>query len=188
MFTRSRAHRDIIVWEIAGTMFILAAGSLLHFVYVWSGYADIVSLFAPVNESIWEHLKLGFWPLIVWSVCEFAFIRRKVNNFFPARLAGSICLSLFIVIVYYTYTFFTGKPILAVDISSFVAGTALCQTICLVVYFRPPARRIINAFGAGGLALIALCFAVFTHATPRLGIFRDRPHGAYGPVKTTLPE
>lgn len=43
-------------YEIYGILFTAAAGTLLHFVYEWSGSAVIVGLFAPVNESVWEHI------------------------------------------------------------------------------------------------------------------------------------
>ena len=45
--------------------FILAAigGTLLHFVYGWFPN-PITMIFAPVNESIWDHLKLIYWPFL----------------------------------------------------------------------------------------------------------------------------
>lgn len=38
-------------------------GSLLHFAY---GLLPLpaVGMFAPVNESVWEHLKLLYWPVL----------------------------------------------------------------------------------------------------------------------------
>ena len=39
------------------------AGAGLHFVYELCPL-PIVGLFAPVNESVWEHLKLFFWPFL----------------------------------------------------------------------------------------------------------------------------
>ena len=42
----------------------LALGVLLHFLYYWLPY-PIVALFSPVRESLWEHLKIIFWPLLL---------------------------------------------------------------------------------------------------------------------------
>ena len=36
---------------------IVIAGTLLHFVYGWSGRNLLVGLVSPVNESVWEHTK-----------------------------------------------------------------------------------------------------------------------------------
>ncbi len=41
----------------------ILAGCVLHFVYGWLPNA-VTALFSPVNESLWEHLKLVFWPYL----------------------------------------------------------------------------------------------------------------------------
>lgn len=48
-----------------GILFINLFGILLHFLYDFSGKVLIVGIFAPINESVWEHLKLGFYPIIL---------------------------------------------------------------------------------------------------------------------------
>ena len=42
----------------------LIIGSLLHNVYVWfpNGFTALI---APVNESLWEHTKIIFYPLLL---------------------------------------------------------------------------------------------------------------------------
>lgn len=37
----------------------------LHFTYEWLGQQAIIGLFTPTNESIWEHLKLIYWPIVL---------------------------------------------------------------------------------------------------------------------------
>ncbi len=184
---RGKTERaSIFLWEAGGAAFVIAAGSVLHFVYDWSGGSNLAALFSPVNESVWEHLKLGFWPLVLFSAVEFPFVRRRAPNFLLAKFLGVTALGILIVLVFYTYTSFTGRPILAVDIGSFSLGTVVCQLLSLLLYFktRPsPAARIA---GAAGLALIACCFMLFTFVTPRFEIFRDRHTGGYGPVKSEV--
>ena len=56
-----------IISCIQGTAlhFVLVAaflGTLNHFLYFLSGQSPIVALFCPVNESVWEHLKLLYFP------------------------------------------------------------------------------------------------------------------------------
>ena len=41
---------------LAGILFTITAGTLLHFCYEWSGENPFVALFAPVSESVWEHV------------------------------------------------------------------------------------------------------------------------------------
>jgi len=40
-----------------------AAGVLLHFLYGWLP-SPLTAIFSPVKESIWEHLKILYWPLL----------------------------------------------------------------------------------------------------------------------------
>lgn len=49
-------------WIIAWVLTTLA-GVLLHFLYIWLPN-PLTALIAPVNESVWEHLKLLFWPYL----------------------------------------------------------------------------------------------------------------------------
>lgn len=48
----------VITWLAA-----LLAGFVLHFLYKWQPNA-VTALFSPVNESLWEHIKLIFWPFL----------------------------------------------------------------------------------------------------------------------------
>lgn len=54
-----KAERQILV----GVPVLFLAGTLLHFLYGLSGEFFLVGLLAPVNESVWEHLKLALWPI-----------------------------------------------------------------------------------------------------------------------------
>lgn len=63
-------------WEVLGLIFVLAAGNLLHFVYEWCGESPIAGVLASVNESTWEHMKLLTTPWVLWSIVEFAALRR----------------------------------------------------------------------------------------------------------------
>ena len=49
-------------WEIAGALTVLGVASALHFAFEWSNNFRLLAPFVPVNESIWEHLKMAFWP------------------------------------------------------------------------------------------------------------------------------
>ena len=110
-----KTNKKIINWEIASTLFVIFFGSFLHFIYQISNNSEFVALFAPVNESVWEHLKLGFWALFIFMILEYFFINKLVHNFFLAKFLGIIAMELTIVIIFYSYTFFTKESILFVD-------------------------------------------------------------------------
>ena len=47
-----------------GFLATVLLGTGLHFLYAWRPI-PLFGLFAPVNESVWEHLKLLYWPFLV---------------------------------------------------------------------------------------------------------------------------
>ncbi len=47
-------------------------GSLLHFLFDWSKHNRFVMLFAAVNESYWEHIKIAVWPVFFLQAVLFA--------------------------------------------------------------------------------------------------------------------
>ena len=86
-----------------------AVGTLLHFLYKWTGGSYIVGLFSAVNESVWEHLKLLFIPVFLSTVIENLIYGKALKNFFFSRLV-SVLLGLFAIItLHYGYTGAIGK-------------------------------------------------------------------------------
>lgn len=64
---------------LLGIPFISMVGSIMHFIYDWSGKLVLVGIIAPVNESVWEHLKLTFLPTIFWWVFSYFILSKRDN-------------------------------------------------------------------------------------------------------------
>ncbi|UCB46064.1 MAG: hypothetical protein JSV25_01180 [Spirochaetota bacterium] len=173
-------EKIVLIWEIGVTLFVISFGTVLHFMYAWTNYSPVIGLFAPVNESVWEHFKLGFWSLILISLIEYPFIKQQINNFFLAKLVGVISLELVIVIFFYTQIAIRGESSLAIDIGSYVAGAVVCQLVAMQIMKKSQNRIAANTLGIAGLILIAVVFMVFTYRTPRVSIFKDENTGEYG--------
>jgi hypothetical protein len=173
-------EKKLLRWEWWGAVVCVLAGSALHFAYPWSHGSPIVALFAPVNESVWEHLKLGLWPLGILSVLEWIGVARGRNRWFPAKLAGIVSMMLFIVLFFYGYNAVLHRELLVLDIGSFVAGVALCQAVSLAIVRGGRGSPRGNAAGAAGLLALVALFMIVTWVPPRWELFRDPPTGTYG--------
>ncbi len=172
--------KNVLAWEIAGIFFITLAGSSLHFLFEWSGRFLPVALIAAVNESVWEHLKLAFWPSLIFAAIEYPFVRKHTDNFLAAKVSGISVMPLVIVAVFYSYTAIIGRSILAVDISSFVLAVVLGQLTGYAVMRR---RRVSNRtknVSITVLVVLTLAFSFLTYFPPRLPLFRDSRNGEYG--------
>lgn len=172
-------ERKINKWENLGILWIIIIGSLFHFTYKWSNNNIIVGMFSPVNESVWEHLKLGYWSLILYSIIEYPFIKKYINNFFLGKALGIATLEATIIIIFYSYTAITKKNILWIDISSYVVGAILCQLVSRSI-IKKKASKTFETAGLILLILIGFVLIFFTFYPPKFPIFMDPITKTYG--------
>lgn len=159
-------------YHIAGFFFVLILGTLLHFTYNFSGQNKFVSYFSAVNESVWEHLKLIFFPALIFSIVEFFTYGREESDFWAIKMTAVLSSMLFIVVFFYTYSGVLGFNIAVLDILSF----AIADFILFYVSFN-----MLKASSSGNkadslkaiavLLLLAVCFIIWTDNPPDLGIF-----------------
>ena len=96
--------KRLFYWELAGALFTAALGTLLHFVYDWSGGWGAAAAFSAVNESTWEHMKLLFFPMFLFSVVQVCCLGRNYPNFLAARGVSTVTGVALIPVLFYTYT------------------------------------------------------------------------------------
>jgi len=171
--------RKILALEIAGTLFIIFLGTALHFAFDFSGKSPIVGSFSAVNESVWEHLKLPFWPSLLWMLIEMYPLRKAASNFFTSKAIGTIVMIVFIPVVFYSYTAFT-KENLAVDIATFMIAVVIGQVISYKLFKKGKPSKRTEIIAIIVIALLAIIFVTFTFYPPHLSIFQDSNTGRYG--------
>ena len=91
-----------------GITIISVVETLLHFLYELSGHNKFVAIFAAVNESIWEHIKICMISTILWSLYD-GYIYGTTSNYFISKSLSLLTIIILIPILFYMYTFFTKK-------------------------------------------------------------------------------
>lgn len=167
------------LFSIFGFVFTSLAGTLLHFL------PDLVEnnfvyLFAPTNESVWEHLKLLFYPYLVFMTAEYFAYGKYREGFLGAKLRGVLVGNALIVLVHYLYTGIVGTASSALDIALFFIGTAVAYALPYVLIKRGAAKNYSATMALVGFLLVILTFSVFTFVTPKLAIFLDMESGTWG--------
>ena len=119
-------HKFIRRKDIPYIILTILLGSVFHFLYDFSEQNPFTALFTPINESVWEHLKLLFFPLFFVTIIQYHVIRPMKTAFFGSRLAGAWGGMAFIVIFFYIYTAVLGTDLLLMDLLLFVIGVFLC--------------------------------------------------------------
>ncbi len=165
--------RSLKLWQLGGFFFTGIAGVLLHFLYEWTNQSTIVALFSAVNESIWEHKKLLFFPMFIFALIEYHAFGKDYKNFWCSKLAGTAVGLLLIPMLYYTYTGALGVSadwfnIVIFFISACAAYYLEYQLLKREIEFCKSSK---TAFII--LCLIALMFIVFTYTQPQIPLFQD---------------
>lgn len=158
---------------LAGILFTLIAGTLLHFCYEWSGENPFVALFAPVSESVWEHLKLLFFPVLVYTLFEIIVLFKVSGSFLTARVLGVILGMFFILAAFFTYTGIIGRNFLATDILIFALSVFVTFLSSRYLEVRCPSLNLPLLANYALLLLIVTCFFSFTFSPPGLPMFQS---------------
>lgn len=161
------AKRNVIAFFI-----ISIIGTLSHFVYEWTGKPYLIGLFFPVNESTWEHLKLLFFPSLIYFAVLFFTLKEKPVNYAPAVAVSLFAGMLSIVVMFYTYQGVLGRNIDFLNILIYFLGVIVTlfvmQRIIKKEAFSSGFANIISLLY---LFLTAILFIAFSFNPPSLGIF-----------------
>ena len=159
-------NKKILKYEIFSTILIFILGVLFHFIYEWTNNNIFVGIISPVNESIWEHLKLIYIPMVISIILNQIFIKDKKENYICAKTKGIFVGMAFIVIFYYTYSGIIGKNIDMLNILSFFIATIIAEYYSYKNILKNiSCNKILSILL---LVMIFLLFVIFNFKTPKI--------------------
>lgn len=158
------------IFFAVGALFTLILGTVGHFFYEWSGESPIVGIFFPVNESVWEHMKLTVFPTALYL--GIASFRVRGKNYALASFLALFISAALIPLLFYTYTGIAGRSILAVDIAAFFFSVLAGYAAAFVAYNSSP-HPVLNELAIIGIIAIAVCFFTFTVFPPDFILFKE---------------
>lgn len=169
-------QNKLLLTTVIGSLFTSIVGTLAHFTYEWSNENFLVGLFTPVSESTWEHMKLLFFPMLIFGI----FVFMRVGQDFPCLsyayplgiLAGTVAIP----VLFYTYSGILGRTYTPIDILIFYISVILAFA---VIYIATLCCQKQNLYAKKCViilwllvVLLAISFMAFTVYTPSLGIFQ----------------
>lgn len=161
---------------------LFVVGTAFHFLYELCGNNFIIGLFAPVNESIFEHTKLAMLPVMLWWIIYYIAKGKKYNinknKWFTASLVSLITSILLIPFIFYFYTQAFGVESLIFDIIIFLIAVICGQLLGL--HFYKHSNGFNYKFVLYIFIIIVLLYILFTLNPPTLPIFKDTSTNLYG--------
>ena len=172
--------KKVAYWQMGGFLFTAVVGTLLHFLFDWTGQNIFVALFSAVNESIWEHLKLLFYPMAAAAVVQHFVWGKDTASFWCIKLIGISSGLMLIPVVYYTYTGILGVKADWFNIAIFFVAAAFVYWLEAKLLQRQFSCRMGSKKALVAIILLAVLFTVFTFTPPHIPFFQDPVTGTYG--------
>ncbi len=174
-------RKNLFLWQFGGFALSSLAGTILHFLYDWTGKNPIVALVSGINESTWEHMKLLFVPLFLCALVQRRFC-RDCADFWSVKLRGIVMGLALIPVLFYTYNGAVGKSPDWVNIGIFFVAAAMAFWLETRLFRQgnvvSPAPHISFTL----ICLIGVLFVVFTFIPPHIPLFQDPLTHTYGPT------
>ena len=161
-----------ILWQAAGFATVTFGGTILHFLYDWTGGNVLISPFSGVNESTWEHMKLLYWPLLFFALAQRPFFREQAN-YWCVKLAQILLGLALIPVLFYTYNGIFGKSPDWINIAIFYISAGLAFLFERWAFHHDRLNCKHPRLALAAICLIGALFVVFTYAPPRIPLFRD---------------
>lgn len=158
-------------YTLAGIIFTVTGGFCLQITYYLSSQLWIVAIFAPVNTSLWEQLKLLFIPMALFAAFETGMLRDSYPRLLPARIYGIAAGLLLQLSITCTYYAITAHRFWLLDFISFAVavGGAFLSSHWIQLKYRLTKNECERSLMI--LTALIICFVFFTFVHPNIALF-----------------
>ena len=171
--------------KIIGIFISFVLSVILHFMYGLFPNT-FISIIAPVNESIWEHMKLIISSSLIFSIFEYYIYKKKdiaFNNFILSCAISSILGIIIYLLLYIPINDIFGHK-------AYIAIGLLFLIFVLVQYvgYYIMNYKHIKYGNYVGILLIIIVYFVFGYLTyypPKINLFYDFMNKTYGIIKVS---
>lgn len=176
--TKKSLNKNIFI----STILLFGIGSLLHFAYDLFNKFFIIGLFVPVNESIFEHLKLALFPILAWWIVFYLLKKNKDvldrNKWFTGCLVSMIISIIVIVSIYYFVRYGMAKESIVIDIITLYIALLIGQFTGYHTYkYISKSNFFISIIVIVSIVIIFITLTLYPFKVP---IFKDNLTNTYG--------
>lgn len=169
-------------WEIGCGLTAAALGTALHFACRWGGESRLLAVFAAANGSVWEQMKVLFFPLFLMALVEMVVFAQRYRNILAVKFVSVLFGVLLLPLLYYAYTGVWGRSWVWADAAVFYLCAAASQYLSCRLLERGRLEggggQVAGLFGLWGLAFL---FVYLSCRPPALAIFQVPAAGGFGP-------
>lgn len=172
-----RSKNKLLLWELSCVFWICFAGSSLHFAFELSDYWTPLALIAAVNESVWEHLKIYFWPGLLFTLVQYTYTREYANNYWLGKVVALATTPVLITAMYHAYmawvTAAGAQTSVGTILLIMLLGVLAGQLCSWRILCSEPVQWVTPRYVAVGYGSLLLAFSLFTFFPPKVFLFEN---------------
>lgn len=166
--------------KIIGFFVIFLLCFPFHFLYDWLPNS-LFSIFFPVNESIWEHMKLIYTSFVFYGIFDYILLRKNKINFnnflIQLFLIPIIAIFIYLIIFIPIYKMIGENMIVSIGL---LAVVILIEQIFSYFILQYKEIKYQNIIGIIGIILVYIIFGYLTYKPIENYIFYDTVKDKYG--------
>lgn len=165
---------------LINSIIIFLLSSLIHSLF---NYLPIfpISILTPVNESVFEHMKMIFTAYMLFTLIIWLFYKDKPHNFVALNTFGSLInIIIFLIIYLPIYNIFGENMIVTLSlffISIFITNLLMYK------YSDKKENKKIRTAAYITIAIVYLIFGFLTYNPIKCKFFMDPTNNTYGIYK-----
>ncbi len=152
---------------------------LVNFIYKWIP-STITTIF-PVNESLFEHVKLIFISPIISSMILYFYFKRKdytINNYLFGLVISTIFNIIIFYLIYLPLYYSIGESMIMTLSIYFI--TIIMSNYLYYLIIEMKNNRKLSFISLIGLLVIGFILTYFTYNPLKIDFFRDPKTNIYG--------
>ena len=164
---------------IINTILTFLIGFLVHNIYSW--IPNVITTVFPVNESLFEHMKLIYiCPIISSTILYFIFKKKGylVNNYLFGLIISTIFNIIIFYLIYLPLYYEVGESMI-MTLTIYFITISLSNYLYYLIIEIPNSTKL-NKISFFMLLVIGSILFYFTYNPIRIDFFRDPKTNVYG--------
>ena len=166
---------------ILSSFIIFILSTLFHSLYNYLP-CFLTSIIVPVNESIFEHMKMIFTSYMFYLLIKILFNKKRENNLVSSFVIASLFNIVIFLIIYIPIYLLIGEKLVVTLILYFI--TILISNYLMYKIQNKKINSKINKYSVYIIPLVYIIFTLLTYFPLKNMLFLDPASNTYGIIKT----
>lgn len=166
---------------ILSSFIIFILSTLFHSLYNYLP-CFLTSIIVPVNESIFEHMKMIFTSYMFYLLIKILFNKKRENNLISSFVIASLFNIVIFLIIYIPIYLLFGEKLVVTLILYFI--TILISNYLMYKIQNKKINSKINKYSVYIIPLVYIVFTLLTYFPLKNMLFLDSTSNTYGIIKT----